>query len=113
MGCCVAEGVPLPLPPLGACCHCHHRCDPPAAISPFPTALLLSSPTPCSSPRPHSYFNGLDLEGETKTRARVVLAGAIIASIALFALLLVRRTHSWQGVDSAYQLGAALLQTPC
>ncbi|KAL4439221.1 hypothetical protein ABPG77_004123 [Micractinium sp. CCAP 211/92] len=34
------------------------------------------------------YFNGLNLSGTTKDRARVTLAGAIIATIALFALVL-------------------------
>ena len=38
-----------------------------------------------------SYFNGLDLTGTTKSRARVTLAGAIIATIALFGLLLAVR----------------------
>ncbi|KAI3428486.1 hypothetical protein D9Q98_007311 [Chlorella vulgaris] len=35
------------------------------------------------------YFNGLDIDGTLKARARVTLAGAIIACVALGALLLV------------------------
>lgn len=42
-----------------------------------------------------SYFNGLDLTGTTKSRARVTLAGAIIATIALFALLLAVHGRGW------------------
>ena len=36
-----------------------------------------------------SYYNGLPLTGTTKSRSRVTLAGSIIATIALFALIMV------------------------
>lgn len=35
-----------------------------------------------------SYYNGLPLTGTTKSRSRVTLAGSIIATIALFALIM-------------------------
>lgn len=69
----------------------------PAAVASHPTSRSLHSqpllwywitlPLPLPLSR-SSYYNGLPLTGTTKARARVTLAGSIISTIALFALIM-------------------------